>query len=88
VTRLWFVPAEMAIDLYYLPIGAPSRSVLMTAKILGIDLNLKLVDTYNKEQLKPEFLKVRKRYAYLSEKQKIWMNAFTLLHSGPVLPPQ
>lgn len=48
----------MTIDFYYLPGSAPCRSVLMTAKAVGVELNLKLVDLMSGEHLKPEFIKV------------------------------
>jgi len=46
----------MGLDLYYVPGSAPCRSVLLTAKALNLDLNLKLVDLHGGEHLKPEFL--------------------------------
>lgn len=49
----------MTIDFYYVPGSAPCRAVLLTAKALGLDLNLKLTDLMAGEQLTPEFLKVR-----------------------------
>lgn len=49
---------KMAIDLYYLPGSAPCRAVLMGAKAVGVELNLKLTDLLNGEHLKPEFLAV------------------------------
>lgn len=48
----------MTIDFYYLPGSAPCRAVLMTAKAVGVELNLKLVDLMSGEQMKPEFIKV------------------------------
>ena len=50
----------MPIDLYSMRLSAPCRAVLMTAKQLNIDLNVKNVDLSEKEQLKPEYLKVYK----------------------------
>lgn len=48
----------MPIDLYYVPGSAPCRAVLLTAKALNLNLNLKLVDLHHGEHLKPEYLKV------------------------------
>jgi hypothetical protein len=48
----------MTIDLYYVPGSAPCRSVLLAAKAIGVDLNLKLTNLMAGEHLKPEFLKV------------------------------
>lgn len=43
-----------------MPASAPCRSIIMLAKELGIELNLKHLDLSNGEQLKPEFLAVSK----------------------------
>lgn len=48
----------MPIDLYYVPASGPCRAVQMTAEAVGVTLNLKYLDLMNKEQLKPEFVKV------------------------------
>jgi len=52
----------MSIDLYYTPLGAPSRAVMMTAKMVGVKLNLKTVDLMAGEHLKPEFLKLNPQH--------------------------
>lgn len=49
---------NMTIDFYYVPGSAPCRSVQMTAKAVGVELNLKLINLLAGEQLKPEFIKV------------------------------
>lgn len=49
----------MAIDLYYMPASAPCRSIIMLAKELGVELNLKYLDLMAKQQLEPEFVKVK-----------------------------
>lgn len=48
----------MTIDLYYLPGSAPCTSVRALAQILGIDLNLKVINLSAGEHLTPEYLKV------------------------------
>lgn len=48
----------MPVDLYYAPGSAPCRAVLLAAKAIGIDLNLKLTDLFKGEHLTPEFIKV------------------------------
>lgn len=48
----------MPIDLYYVPGSAPCRAVLLAAKALGVDLNLKYTDLMKGEHLTPEFVKV------------------------------
>ncbi|NP_001036974.1 glutathione S-transferase 1-1-like [Bombyx mandarina] len=52
----------MTIDLYYVPGSAPCRAVLLTAKALNLNLNLKLVDLHHGEQLKPEYLKLNPQH--------------------------
>lgn len=49
-------------DFYYLPGSAPCRSVLMTAKAVGVELNLKKLDLMSGEQMKPEFLKINPQH--------------------------
>lgn len=51
----------MPIDFYYTPGSPPCRSVLLTAKALGLELNLKTLDLHHGEHLKPEFVKVNFR---------------------------
>lgn len=48
----------MTIDLYYMALSPPCRSIIMLAKTIGIELNLKKVDLFAGEHMKPEFLKV------------------------------
>ena len=52
----------MAIDLYYTLLGAPSRAVIMTAKMVGVKLNLKMVDVMAGDHLKPDFLKLNPQH--------------------------
>lgn len=53
----------MGIDLYYTPGSAPCRAVQMTAKAVGVDLNLKLLNLMAGEHLTPEFLKVNNTHS-------------------------
>ncbi|KAJ8970772.1 hypothetical protein NQ314_001043 [Rhamnusium bicolor] len=53
---------EMTIDFYYTLVSCPSRAVLLAAKSIGVDLNLKLLDLKNGEHLKPEFLKINPQH--------------------------
>lgn len=46
------------IDLYYMPTSPPCRSVMLVAKALGVNLNLKMINVMEGEHLTPEFLKV------------------------------
>ncbi|XP_064108511.1 glutathione S-transferase 1-1-like [Macrobrachium nipponense] len=52
----------MPLDLYYHPVSPYCRSVLLTARAVGVDLNLKKVDLFNKEQLKPEFVAINPQH--------------------------
>ena len=52
----------MAIDLYYDPISAPCRAVILTAKMVGVELNLKIVSLLAQEQMKPEFIKINPQH--------------------------
>ncbi|XP_053660988.1 glutathione S-transferase 1-1-like [Anopheles marshallii] len=49
-------------DFYHLPLSAPCQAVRLTAKALGLHLNLKEVDLMNGEHLKPEFLKINPQH--------------------------
>jgi len=46
------------LDFYYMLYSAPCRSILMTARALGLELNKKQVDLDAGEHLKPEFVKI------------------------------
>ncbi|XP_069700043.1 glutathione S-transferase 1-1-like [Periplaneta americana] len=48
----------MPVDLYYMPLSAPCRSVMMAASALGVELNLKFLDLFKGEHMKPDFLKL------------------------------
>jgi len=52
----------MVLDFYYVPGSAPCRSVLMTAKAVGVDLNLKLTNLMAGEHLTPEFIKMNPQH--------------------------
>lgn len=44
--------------LYYLPPSPPCRALLMLARMLGIEFELKIVNILEGDHMKPEFLKV------------------------------
>ena len=48
----------MSIDLYYFNMSVPSRAVLVTAKHLEIDVNIKELDLIKGEHMTEEFLTV------------------------------
>lgn len=49
---------KMPIDFFYLPGSAPCRSVWLTAKAVGVELNLIETQLHQGDHMKPEFLKV------------------------------
>lgn len=59
----------MVLDFYYVPGSAPCRAVQMTAKAVGVELNLKLTNLMAGEHLKPEFVAVS-LYNYFSSKEQ------------------
>jgi len=44
--------------LYYVDLSPPCRSVLLTAAAIGVELELRVVDLFGGEHLKPEFVKL------------------------------
>jgi len=53
---------RITMDFYYVPGSAPCRAVLMTAKAVGVDLNLKMTDLQKGEHMKPEYLKINPQH--------------------------
>ncbi|KAF4522945.1 hypothetical protein B566_EDAN012640 [Ephemera danica] len=54
--------SKMPVDLYYIPGSAPCRSVMLAARALGVELNLKMTNLMAGEHLKPEFLKLNPQH--------------------------
>ncbi|XP_026281043.1 glutathione S-transferase 1-1 [Frankliniella occidentalis] len=52
-----------SIVLYHFPPSAPCRFALMTARMLGLNVNIKLVNLLKKEQYEPEFLKINPQHS-------------------------
>jgi len=52
----------MGIDLYYMPLSAPCRSIMLGAKALGLELNLKLTDLMAGDHMKPEFIAINPQH--------------------------
>lgn len=48
----------MTITIYHFPPSAPSRAALLTARVLSLNVNVKEINLFKKEQLKQEFVKV------------------------------
>ncbi len=71
----------MVIDFHYMLESAPCRAVLMLAKHLDIELNLKILNFQKKEHLKEEFIKVKNfRNKFLN----ILINPFFKLIAQPI----
>uniref|UniRef100_W6MEZ5 Glutathione-S-transferase-like-1 protein n=1 Tax=Coenobita clypeatus TaxID=474045 RepID=W6MEZ5_9EUCA len=49
-------------DFYYLLLSPPCRSVMLTAEAVGVKLNLKKVDIFKGEQMKPEFIAINPQH--------------------------
>nr|QGA31148.1 glutathione transferase delta 4 [Pardosa pseudoannulata] len=52
----------MPIDLYSLPASGPCRAVIMTAQHLKVKLNVKNMDLFGGDQMKPEFLRMNPQH--------------------------
>lgn len=50
--------------LYYLDWSPPSRAVTLTAKILGVELDIKIISLLDGDHLKPDFVKVKENSIY------------------------
>ncbi|XP_054162102.1 uncharacterized protein LOC128960059 [Oppia nitens] len=53
----------MTLTLYLSKTSPPCRTILFVAKQLNLEINQIILDTQNKEQLKPEFLKLNPRHS-------------------------
>ncbi|ALC46044.1 maker183 [Drosophila busckii] len=69
-------------DLYAMPASAPCRSVIMLAEALGIKFNLKVINTMEGEQLKPEYLKINPQHTIPTIVEE---DGFTLWESRAIL---
>ncbi|XP_069948456.1 glutathione S-transferase 1-like [Cherax quadricarinatus] len=52
----------MSVDLYYTPDSTPCRSVMLTAKAINLELNLKPINLTAKDHLKPDFLAINPQH--------------------------
>lgn len=52
----------MPVDLYYLPLSPYCRSVLLTARAIGLELNLKTINLMTGDHLKPEFVAINPQH--------------------------
>ncbi|XP_073817832.1 glutathione S transferase D11 isoform X4 [Musca autumnalis] len=53
---------NMIPTLYYLPPSPPCRSILLLAKMLDLELDLKIINILQGEQMKPEFLEMNPQH--------------------------
>ncbi|XP_059058692.1 glutathione S-transferase 1-like isoform X2 [Achroia grisella] len=51
-----------AIKLYYVPPSPPCRAVMMTAKVLGLDLDLVLTNVMEGQHMTPEYMKMNPQH--------------------------
>lgn len=49
-------------DFYYMPLSAPCRGPMLTAKAVGKELNLKYLNLMAGEQMKPEFVSINPQH--------------------------
>merc|ERR1711915_755813 len=49
-------------DFYYMNLSAPCRSVMLTAKAVGLDLNMKSLNLMAGDQMKPEFVAINPQH--------------------------
>ncbi|KAH8359536.1 hypothetical protein KR093_007381, partial [Drosophila rubida] len=68
-------------NLYYSPLAASSRAILMTGKALGIEFNKFEINIAKEEQLTPEFRKINPQHTIPT----IVDNGFTLWESRAIL---
>lgn len=56
------VPVEMSPILYHNALSPPSRTALLTIRNLGLEVEVKVIDTYKGEQNTPEYLKINPQH--------------------------
>ncbi|XP_071514833.1 glutathione S-transferase 1-like isoform X2 [Panulirus ornatus] len=71
---------KMPVEFYYMPLSAPCRSSMLTAKAVGVELNLKLLNLLAGEQMKPEFLAINPQHCVPT----LVDGDFTLWESRPI----
>lgn len=49
---------KMTPALYYYPLSAPCRAVLLLSRMLELEMDMKVVDIMVGDQMKPEFIQV------------------------------
>lgn len=56
----------MGVTLYHFPPSAASRGAFLAANAVGIDIDVQNINLFEKEQLKPEFVKVNIVLGYIN----------------------
>ncbi|XP_063626844.1 glutathione S-transferase 1-like [Cydia splendana] len=54
--------SESAAKLYHFPVSGPSRGALLAARAIGVPVKIQIVNLFQKEQLKEDFLKVNPQH--------------------------
>ncbi|EDV49390.1 glutathione S-transferase 1-1 [Drosophila erecta] len=73
------------LDFYYMLYSAPCRSILMTARALGLELNKKQVDLDAGEHLKPEFVRINPQHTIptlVDDGFALWESRAILIYLG------
>lgn len=52
----------MGVTIYHFPPSAPSRSALLAAKAVGVDVDVQIVNLFAKEQLQESFVKINPQH--------------------------
>jgi len=52
----------MGVDVYYMPMSAPCRSILLLAKAIGLEVNPKLTNLMAGDNKKPEYIKMNPQH--------------------------
>lgn len=73
------------IKLYYLPPSPPCRSVMMVARVLGIDLDLVVTNIMEGQHMTPEFLKVNRRWYWMCNVLEILFQIIIGTYKGSLI---
>ncbi|XP_045463548.1 glutathione S-transferase 1-like isoform X2 [Harmonia axyridis] len=78
-----YLAGVMAPILYSCELSPPVRSVLLTAKAIGLDLNIQDIDLGKKEQMTPEFLEMNPQHTVPTLQED---DGFVLWDSHAIMP--